>query len=160
MGKIKWCLNQKNGIELIEPNDNLRDAYVIKAEESLSTLRLIESRDWRLTTAYYTIYNGIYSLLMKIGIKSEIHSCTIEFAKIYFNDYFTTEDFKLLDTAFSARKDSQYYVNRDVSDQKYDFIMKKTPLFLVKCKNIILGQKEIDNIRVQIKELLNKLLVK
>jgi len=31
MDQIKWCLNQKKGIELVEPNDNLRDAYLIKA---------------------------------------------------------------------------------------------------------------------------------
>ena len=150
MDKINWCLNQKKGIELVEPNDNLRGAYIIKAEDSLATLRLIKSMDWKLTTAYYTIYNGIYSLLMGVGIKCEIHSCTIEFIKRYLKDYFTIEDLKLLDTAFSARNDSQYYVNREVSDSKYDFIIKKTPLFLVKCKNIILGQKKIDNIRIQI----------
>jgi len=150
MDKINWCLNQKKGIELVEPNDNLRGAYIIKAEDSLATLRLIKSMDWKLTTAYYTIYNGIYSLLMGVGIKCEIHSCTIEFIKRYLKDYFTIEDLKLLDTAFSARNDFQYYVNREVSDSKYDFIIKKTPLFLVKCKNIILGQKKIDNIRIQI----------
>jgi uncharacterized protein (UPF0332 family) len=156
MDKIKWCVNQKNGIELIEPNDNLRDAYIIKAEDSLATLRLIKSKDWELTTAYYTIYHGIYSLLMKIGIKCEIHSCTIEFTKRYLKNHFSKEDFELLNKAFSARNDSQYYVDRKVSDKKYNLIIKKTPLFLVKCKNIILKQKEIENIRSEITKLKNK----
>ncbi|MCF7798506.1 hypothetical protein K9M74_01235 [Candidatus Woesearchaeota archaeon] len=151
MDQIKWCLNQKKGIELVEPSDNLRDAYLIKSEEALETLRSTKVRDWQLTTAYYTIYHGIYSLLMKMGVKCEIHSCTIEFTKRYLKDHFTPEDFELLDKAFSARIDSQYYVNREVPDQNYNLIMKKAPAFLVKCKNIVLEQKEIEKIREQIK---------
>lgn len=150
MDQIKWCLNQKKGIELVEPNDNLRDAYLIKAEEALETLRTSKSRDWQLTTAYYTIYHGIYSLLMKIGVKCEIHSCTIEFTKRFLKDYFSSEDFELIDKAFSARIDSQYYVNKEVPDKNYDLIIKKTPAFLVKCKNVVIDQKEIDGIRDQI----------
>ena len=147
MDQIKWCLNQKKGIELVEPSDNLRDAYIIKAEEALDTLRTSKSRDWQFTAAYYTIYHGIYSLLMKIGVKCEIHSCTIEFTKRFLKDYFSIEDFELIDKAFSARIDSQYYVNREVPNQNYDLIMKKTPSFLVKCKNIILEEGKIENIR-------------
>lgn len=150
MDQIKWCLNQKKGIELVEPSDNLRDGYLIKAEEALETLKTSKSRDWQLTTAYYTIYHGIYSLLMKIGIKCEIHSCTIEFTKRFLKDHFSSEDFLLIDKAFSARIDSQYYVNREVPDKNYDLIMKMSPSFLVKCKNIVLEQKEIKSIRDQI----------
>ena len=150
MDQIKWCLNQKKGIELVESSDNLREAHLIKAEGSLETLRTSKVRDWQLTTAYYTIYHGIYSLLMKIGIKCEIHSCTIEFTKRFLKSHFTDEDFELIDKAFSARIDSQYYVNREVPNQNYDLIMKKTPAFLVKCKNIILDQKEITEIRARV----------
>ena len=81
MDQIKWCIRQKKGIELVEPSDNLRDAYLIKAEEALEVLRATDIRDWQLTTAYYAVYNSMYALLMKIGIKCEIHSCTIEFTK-------------------------------------------------------------------------------
>ena len=156
MDQIKWCLDQKKGIELVEPSDNLRAAYLVKAEEALETLRGIKIRDWQLTTAYYTMYHGIYSLLMKMGVKCEIHTCTIEFAKRFLKKHFTTEDFDLLDKAFRARNDSQYYVNREVPDGNYQLIMKKTPAFLVKCKNIILEQKEINEIREKIKELSDK----
>jgi len=150
MDQIKWCMQQKKGIELVEPSDNLREAYLIKAEDALDTLKTSKSRDWQLTTAYYTLYNGLYSLLMKIGIKCEIHSCTIEFTKRFLKDHFSSQDFELIDKAFSARIDSQYYVNRQVPDQNYDLIMKKTPAFLVKCKNIVIDQKEIIEIRARI----------
>jgi uncharacterized protein (UPF0332 family) len=153
MDKIKWCLNQKKGIELVEPNDNLREAYLIKADEALETLRTSKIKDWQLTTAYYAIYHSLYSLLMKIGVKCEIHSCTIEFAKRFLKKYFSAEDFELIDKAFSARIDSQYYVNREVPDENYNLIIKKTPAFLVKCKNIVLEQEDISEIREQLASL-------
>jgi len=153
MDQIRWCLNQKNGIELVKPSDNLRNAYIIKAEEALDTLRTSKSKDWQLTAAYYTLYHGIYSLLMKIGLKCEIHSCTIEFAKRFLKNHFSNEDFELIDKALSARINSQYYVNRRVPDQKYDLIIEKTPSFLVKCKNAVLEEKEIKEIRNKISSL-------
>lgn len=155
MDQIKWCIKQKKGIELVEPSDNLRDAYLVKAEESLETLRTSKIRDWQITTAYYTIYHGVYSLLMKMGIKCEIHSCTIQFTKLFLKNYFTDEDFELIDKAFSARINSQYYVNREVPDQNYSLIMKKTPSFLIKCKNIVLEQNEIDKVRDSINNISN-----
>ena len=143
-------MHQNKGIRLVGSSDNLRTADLIKAEEALETLRTSKSRDWQLTAAYYTIYHSMYSLLMKIGIKCEIHSCTIEFTKRFLKDHFSTDDFDLIDKAFSARIDSQYYVNKEVPDQNYALILKKTPAFLVKCKNIVLEQKEINKIRVKI----------
>jgi len=143
-------MQQSKGIKLVEPNDNLRNAYIIKAEESLEVLRTTAIRDWQLTTAYYSIYHSIYSLLMKIGIKCEIHSCTLGFTKKFLKNHFLPDDFGLIDKAFSARIDSQYYVNRKVPDFEYDFIINKTPAFLVKCKNIALEQKEINEIREKI----------
>ena len=150
MDQIRWCMQQKKGIELVEPSDNLRDAYLIKADEALAVLRATDIRDWQLTTAYYAIYHSIYSLLMKIGVKCEIHSCTIKFAKRFLKSHFTPQDFELIDKAFSARIDSQYYVSRQVPDQNYDSIMKRTPAFLVKCKNLVIDQKEIIEIRARI----------
>lgn len=143
-------MQQKKGIELVEPSNNLREAYLIKADEALAVLRATDIRDWRITTAYYAMYHGLYSLLMKIGIKCEIHTCTIEFAKRYLDMHFTKDDFSLLDKAFRARNDAQYYVNREVTNEDYQLILKKAPAFLVKCKNIVLDQKEITEIRARI----------
>jgi len=40
MDQIRWCLSKNNGLEVIEPNDNLRDAYIKKAEEAMESMRL------------------------------------------------------------------------------------------------------------------------
>ena len=114
-------------------------------------LRSTAVRDWQLTTAYYAMYHGIYSLLMRAGIKCEIHSCTIEFARIYLDKHLTSQDMTLIDKAFRARNDAQYYVNREVTNDDYEIIMKSAAPFLVKCKNIIISQKEINEIREKIK---------
>jgi uncharacterized protein (UPF0332 family) len=150
MDTIEWCIKQNKGIQLVEPNENLRNGYLLKAEEALDTIRTSKSRDWQITAAYYTIYHSIYSLLMKIGIKCEIHSCTIKFSKTFLNKYLSNSDFQLIDKAFTVRIDSQYYINRKVPDDNYNYIIKNSPNFLVKCKNIVLNQTVINNIRTKI----------
>ena len=39
MDQIKWCMQKKKGIELVEPNNNLSEAYLIKADEALEVLK-------------------------------------------------------------------------------------------------------------------------
>lgn len=80
MKKINWCKKQKGGIQIQEPNDNLSKEYFENAEESLKVLRSIKetkSNMWLATTKYYIEYFAVYSVLMKLGIKCEIHDCTI-----------------------------------------------------------------------------------
>ncbi len=133
----------------MEPNLNLADAYTKKAEEALESMRVNIIKDWKISTAYYTIYFSVYSLLVKIGIKCEIHSCTIEFAKQFLNGYFSEEEIDFIEDSLKARIDSQYYVDRAVSDTQFNKMIKFTPGFLVKCKSIImkLSEKKINEIR-------------
>lgn len=154
MKKIEWCCNKKNGIELVEPNSNLTEAYIIKAESSLETSRLAKSKDWKVSAAYYAIYFSLYSILQKFGVKCEIHTCTILFAKEFLQEYFSKEQFELLDKAFDARQDMQYYVDREVDDKIYNEIMDKTVYFISYCKNVNL---RIDENKIkQIREELGK----
>ena len=88
MDKIKWCAGKKDGLSLIAPNPELSEAYLRKAEEALESISLNTVRDWKISTAYYSLYFSLYSLFMKLGIKCEIHSYTIEFAKRFLTDYF------------------------------------------------------------------------
>lgn len=155
MVEIKWCLKAKNGLELVEPNSNLSSAYVKKAEDSLKSVELNKVKEWKITTAYYASYFSLYAILMKLGIKCEIHSCTIEFAKQFLNSYFTQEDLDFLEESFKARIDTQYYVNRDVPDKTYQEILKQTPAFHVKCKEILskITKKESERIRKELMSL-------
>ena len=146
MNKINWCAAKKGGLSLIEPNSNLAYAYTKKAEEALESMRVNVIKDWKISTAYYTLYFSLYSILTKIGIKCEIHSCTIEFAKKFLKDYFTEEDLEFAQDSLKARIDSQYYIDRTVPDKQYDKMLMRAPEFLVNCKSILikLNEKKIN----------------
>ena len=45
MDKIKWCAGKKEGLRLIEPNSNLAEAYLKKAEEALESMRVNVIKD-------------------------------------------------------------------------------------------------------------------
>lgn len=85
---LVWCFKQKRGIRIIEPNSNLTKAYLKKAKSALNTMTAalqINEADWTATTAYYARYFALYALLMKMGVKSEIHDCTINLAQLLAN---------------------------------------------------------------------------
>ncbi|MFH1376424.1 MAG: HEPN domain-containing protein [Candidatus Woesearchaeota archaeon] len=149
MDKIKWCAGKKEGLRLIEPNSDLVNAYIKKAEEALESMRVNVIKDWKISTAYYTIYFSLYAVLMKLGLKCEIHSCTIEFAKRFLKDYFEENELDFTEDSLKARVDSQYYIDRTVSDEQYNKMVQKAPEFLVKCKSVIikLNEKKVNEIR-------------
>ena len=154
MDKIRWCMGKKEGLSLIEPNSNLAEAYIKKAEEALESMQVNIIKDWKISTAYYTLYFSLYAVLIKIGIKCEIHSCTIEFTKRFLREYFTEEDLDFTEDSLKARIDSQYYVDRTVPDEQYNKMIKDAPQFLVKCKSILikLNEKKINEIRMEFKK--------
>lgn len=153
MKKIKWCVEQKNGIELIEPNTNLSKAYVLKAENSLKAVAALKNNpEWEISSAYYTMYFSLYAILMKIGIKCEIHSCTISFMANFLNDYFSKEDIELIQKSQKARIDLQYYSDRVISDELYDLIIRNTAKFLTTSKEVLyqISEKTVQNIREEL----------
>ena len=155
MDKIKWCAGKKEGLSLIESNSDLAEAYIKKAEEALESIRINIIKDWKISTAYYTLYFSLYSVLTKIGIKCEIHSCTIEFAQRFLKEFFSEEELDFTEDSLKARIDSQYYVDRTVPDEQYNKMIKKAPEFLVKCKSILikLNEKKINEIRMGFKKI-------
>jgi len=150
MDKIDWCLKQKNGLELVEPSEELKEAYLKKAEDSLrATASLKNNKDWEISSSYYTMYFSLYAILMRAGVKCEIHSCTISFMKIFLAEYFTPEEISLIEKSQKARLDAQYYFNRNVSEETYKKMTNNCVVFLTKCKQIAnnLTEKKIDKIR-------------
>jgi len=158
MDKINWCAGKREGLSLIEPNSNLAEAYIKKAEEALESMRVNIIKDWKISTAYYTLYFSLYSVLTKIGIKCEIHSCTIAFAKRFLRDFFSEEDLDFTEDSLKARIDSQYHIDRTVPDEQYNKMVKNAPEFLVKCKSILLklNEKKINEVRKEFQKTLNE----
>src|SRR3989338_9662007 len=144
---LAWC--KKQGMKLIEPNDNLAEEYFKNAEETLRVTNLISnsgSNMWLATQKYYAEYLAAYSLLMKIGIKSEIHSCTIEIIQLLEKEKIIDFEFsKLLEEDKELRIDNQYYLkNRPVH-----FDSKKLSDILLKVREILdtLRDADIQKIR-------------
>ena len=155
MDKINWCLKQNRGLELDEPNKRLASAYIRKAESSLETLKILEDKEWKIVAAYYTMYHSIYGLLRLIGIKCEIHTCTIEFVKTFLSDYFSKEECRFLENSLQARIYAQYYTNNEISDDIIQRMFQNAPEILAKCKSIIsaITESKINSIRTKLKEI-------
>ncbi len=155
MNQLKWCLNVKNGLEVVEPNDNLCAAYFKKAENALNAAATLkENKEWEVSSRYYAMYFAVYALLRKLGVKCENHVCTIEFMRVCLKDYFSSDDVDLLHKAMTARVDVQYYTDRSVDQITYQKIKSESGLFLVKCKE---ASKKINQETVKkIRELLLK----
>ncbi len=158
MSKFKWCLGIKNGLEIREPNANLTEAYIQKAESALESMRLVKKQDWVIATAYYSMYFSIYAILIKIGIKCENHACTIECIKEILKKEYNEEEIEFLEKSMQARIDKQYYTDREVADEQSNEMMRRAPEFLIKSKEIIarLTEKEIKRIRQEIMNIKKK----
>lgn len=146
MDKIKWCKNKKRGIRVTEMNENLAKKYIRKSEDSLKMMNKAISEEWKIVAAYYACYEALYSLLQRIGVKCEIHDCTIEMMKFF---PFEKEETKFLKNLKKKRIGAQYYVSKNVSLEDENKIKK----FVLKCKEI-LEKNNFEKIR---KKFLNKL---
>jgi len=124
MKKISWCKKQDKGIKLMEPNNNLSQEYFQNAEESMKVLRSIKetkSNMWLATTKYYTEYFAVYSVLMKIGIKCEIHDCTIALIKFLEDEKIMNKGIaKILEEDKELRIDNQYYLKNKTVDISFE----------------------------------------
>lgn len=143
--KIKWCCNQKNGIKIIESKLHLSDAYIKEADETLENVFSAKGK-WKTITAYYACYNAVYALLMKAGIRSEIHDCTLELMELF---GFGSSEIDYLKNLKGSRIQAQYYL-KDVFLEDESAVKK----FIVKCKELVdgLSSEKIEEIRTIIKD--------
>ena len=149
--KLRWCFSKK-GVKLIEPNDNLAKEYLQNAEETLVVLRDIEGKSnmWLATTKYYCEYFTIYALLMRLGVKPEIHDCTIKIVAFLEKEAVLERGIeKLLEYDKELRIDNQYYLkNRKV---EVDFNGLRD--FILEIKELVntISIEKIEEVREKIK---------
>jgi len=114
MEKIKWCGNIEKGIKLVEPSETIAKQYMQRSRESFEILRCIQktySDMWLATTKYYFRYFAIYSIMRKIGIKSEVHDCTIALAVFLEKENILDEGISMkLKEEKELRIENQYYL--------------------------------------------------
>lgn len=157
MVSIRWCLNKKNGIELVQPNSNLSQSYLSMAEESLKVMEKVqESPIWTATTTYYIFYYSLYAVMMHLGVKCEIHSCSLEFMKQFLSRDYSSKDFQKIQAAFLARTDLQYYANRPVNAKIIEENKRYCKDFYIKSRDLISKITEVQTEEIR-KELRSKI---
>lgn len=144
--KIKWCLCQKGGIKLTEPKPHLSMSYIQEADETLENVFSAKGK-WKTITAYYACYSAIYSVLVRCGIKSEIHECTLELMDLF---DFTKDEKDFLRNLKDDRIQAQYYL-KSIMLKDEDSVKN----FILRCKVILtnLNTKNIGDIRKKLEEL-------
>ena len=153
MEKIKWCCLQKDGIKLIEPNENISKKYFEEAGKDLIEMKMANSLKWKDIEAYYSCYNSVYALFQKIGIKCEIHDCTLELLKIISERVgITKKELDLIEALKHKRIDVQYYLKtpKEVDE-------KAVSDFVLSCKHILntLNYDDIIKIRGEINKIVS-----
>ena len=137
MDKIKWCLKQKKGIKLIKPNENLSINYLKRAKSDYNNLKNQDSV-WKIIISYYICYNSFYSILIRCGIKSEIHSCSIYLLN-FFDDLKPYYNF--IEELKELRTNVQYYLK-----EPEEINLKKIHEFLQLCD---LELNELNNEKIR-----------
>lgn len=149
---LGWCFRQKNGISLIDPNNNLSSEYMQSSEETLESLKdgKEKSRMWLATKKYYCEYLASYALLMRLGIKCEIHECTIAVCRFLEQEKLMPTGYsEMLDDDKKLRIDNQYYLRNREVNISYPRLLE----YVLTIKNIIqkINEKQINEIRRKIK---------
>jgi uncharacterized protein (UPF0332 family) len=97
-------LHKEKALLLVEPSDDIRDAYLKKSESYLASAKLLldnERYEESVSMGYYSMYYSVLALFFATGIKCENHSAAIMLLK---------DIFGINNSAKSERIDKQYYV--------------------------------------------------
>ena len=150
--KIKWCFSLKDGLRIIEPNENLAKSY---AEEAKSSLKRAQKDFadgdllWATVVIYYAEYYALYSFLQRIGIKCENHFCSILATGFILGD----DKIRTINDHKDKRIDAQYYmrIGKEIDVEK---MLQEAKIFISLFDGIVsnLDNKGIENYRNKLKE--------
>jgi len=138
--RLQWCLKQSKGIRMVKPSENLVKAYLQKSRNAVKSMEVNAQAglvEWSVSASYYAKYFAVYSLLTKIGIKCEIHDCTITLFEYLFGDIITKEMLTDLRNSKENRVEAQYYTQEIRVELEQE--IKKTKQFLLEIEKVIDG---------------------
>jgi len=116
----------------------------------------IRETDWILTTAYYARYFALYALLMKLGIKSEIHDCSIATARLLAKNKIITPNLVTdIAQAKQTRIDTQYYVTKELRQEEIRRSVESARKFVLEIQKAIeeVSAEQTDNIRNKLRNI-------
>jgi len=128
----------------------------ISALNAMNATLQIKETDWIATTAYYARYFALYALLMKIGIKSEIHDCSIAIARLLAEKGILNEDFvNDISNSKQIRIDTQYYIERELNKASTKRNAENARKFVLRIEKVIenITPNQTETIRKHIRNL-------
>jgi uncharacterized protein (UPF0332 family) len=154
MEKIKWCI--KKGMKIIEPNEEIGKGYLQMGKDALGTMKRERGKNTisSISAGYYSMYYSLYAIMQKIGVKCEIHSCSIEFMKKFLENFYSQKDIELIETAFAVRNLLQYYVGKNVNKDELKIVWSNAYDFFVVSRDIFakINEGDIKEIRGRLNE--------
>jgi uncharacterized protein (UPF0332 family) len=153
---VLWCLNQNKGIRLVTPSSNLMKAYLKKAGSALKSMDINAEAgitEWAVSASYYARYFTVYALFQKIGVKCEIHDCTIALFEYLFSDSVPTRLIRELHRSKNYRIESQYYTQEITINLEQ--MISETKNFVLEIEKILdnLNPEQVTQMQNRLKEL-------
>ena len=109
-------LKKEKKIQVVEPSEEIKVAYLQRSEESLRSAKAlfqINNLKDSVALTYYSMYYSLLALLFRIGIKCENHTGAIMLLKEIFD-----LDNEKIAVAKKERVDKQYYVDFSVTKEE------------------------------------------
>ena len=153
---LKWCLDQSKGIRLVKPSENLLKAYLRKSRNALLSMEVNAKAgiaEWAVSASYYAKYFAVYALLQKIGLKCEIHDCTIALFEYLFGGSVPRKLLQELRRSKEDRIEVQYYTEE--VKVNLDRLVDEAKNFVLEIEKIIdsLNPEETARLQNRLKEL-------
>jgi len=115
-------------------------AYLQKSRNALKSMEVNAKSgitEWAVSASYYAKYFAVYALLSKIGVKCEIHDCTIALFSYLFVDSVSSQVIQELKQSKEDRIEMQYYTREIKVD--LEELMNQTKNFVLEMERIIDG---------------------
>ncbi len=143
-------------IQIIEPSENLKNAYLKRSEESLASSKILAGTgnlNDSIALTYYSMYHSVLALFYRIGLKCENHTASIILLKGIFGI-----DTRELEKAKRERIDNQYYVDFHVTKEELEKMIKVAESFNSEIIGFIdsLNENEITRFRNKLLLTFNK----
>jgi uncharacterized protein (UPF0332 family) len=121
-------LHGEGKLDIVEPSDTMQEAYIQRANESISSSKVllnIGNLKDAVVLSYYAMYHSLLALYYRVGIKCENHAAAIILLKEVFEI-----DNTIISIAKSERVDKQYYVDFDVNKEEVNDSIKNAEVFM------------------------------
>jgi uncharacterized protein (UPF0332 family) len=106
-------LRREHKLMLVAPSPEIAGSYLAKSDSFLDSARILreaEHLEEAVSMAYYSMYHAMTALLIRAGIRCENHAGAIMLLEELFG-----MDISALDDAKRMRVDTQYYVDRTIT---------------------------------------------